>query len=350
MILITSNDNLNRKPKPKRGFTLVELLVSIAIVTILASTVLFAMAGVTETARVQRTRSQINRINELITSQWESYETRRVKFSKRGITPTNSVALARRRLEALREVQRMEMPDRYTDLISSTSVPGLTPPSLWHTYRRKFASVFGRDPDDEFVSSNDAIIKNQGAEMLYLILAQTQDGNASALEFFQETEVGDTDGDGMLEILDGWGTPISFLRWAPGAVVSPMQPGDSLQAINELEAQKAAAGSPDPFDMRGLHNRIKLQTNNNNTSLSFGLFPLIYSAGPDKKREIRVRPNNNGALFYCYQTNSLGSPFPNDPFYVPNGDPSLRIGAPFDSDGDGDLDHVDNITNHFPGT
>ena len=32
---------------------------------------------------------------------------------------------------------------------------------------------------------------------------------------------GDTDEDGMKEILDAWGEPIVFLRWAPGYVTNP---------------------------------------------------------------------------------------------------------------------------------
>ena len=43
-----------------------------------------------------------------------------------------------------------------------------------------------------------------------------KDGDKNALDFFMPDEIGDMDEDGMKEILDGWGTPIEFLRWAPG--------------------------------------------------------------------------------------------------------------------------------------
>ncbi len=41
-------------------------------------------------------------------------------------------------------------------------------------------------------------------------------GDGEAKTLFKESEIGDTDGDGAPEFLDGWKHPISFLRWAPG--------------------------------------------------------------------------------------------------------------------------------------
>ena len=51
----------------------------------------------------------------------------------------------------------------------------------------------------------------------------------------------DTDGDGMKEILDAWGNPIEFLRWAPG-LRSLIQDGDPAHA--------------DPFDPRGVYSDL----------------------------------------------------------------------------------------------
>ena len=41
-------------------------------------------------------------------------------------------------------------------------------------------------------------------------------GDGEARTLFHESNIGDTDGDGAPEFLDGWGHPINFLRWAPG--------------------------------------------------------------------------------------------------------------------------------------
>ena len=63
MMLSFSTHPLHRRAK---GFTLVELLVSISIITLLAAMILVALAGVQENAKTDRTRAQIARIDALI--------------------------------------------------------------------------------------------------------------------------------------------------------------------------------------------------------------------------------------------------------------------------------------------
>ena len=110
------------------GFTLVELLVTISIITLLASMVLVALAGVQETARADRTRAQIARIDTLITEKWESFRGRRVplpptmrqmaQFSASG----RSSKLDAARVDGIRELMRMELPDRKTDILIGPAV------------------------------------------------------------------------------------------------------------------------------------------------------------------------------------------------------------------------------------
>src|SRR3954471_4669227 len=55
------------------AFTLVELLVVMMIMGILASIVLFALAGVQESARYDKTVATINKLNALIMAKYETY-------------------------------------------------------------------------------------------------------------------------------------------------------------------------------------------------------------------------------------------------------------------------------------
>ena len=53
-------------------------MVVIAIMSVLASLVLFAMAGATESAKAAKTKSTINKLNAVIMAKYESYRTRRL--------------------------------------------------------------------------------------------------------------------------------------------------------------------------------------------------------------------------------------------------------------------------------
>ncbi|MEX2357011.1 MAG: prepilin-type N-terminal cleavage/methylation domain-containing protein, partial [Pirellulaceae bacterium] len=61
---------IQRNPTHKRAFTLVELLVVMAVLVLLSSLVLSALAGAAEQARENRTRSQIQKIHELLMSRY----------------------------------------------------------------------------------------------------------------------------------------------------------------------------------------------------------------------------------------------------------------------------------------
>ena len=76
MITSMRDKSILRRP----AFTLVELLVTITILVLLASIVLFGMAGVQAQARDRRARAQVMRIHNVIADKWQTYETRRMQF------------------------------------------------------------------------------------------------------------------------------------------------------------------------------------------------------------------------------------------------------------------------------
>lgn len=171
----------------------------------------------------------------------------------------------------------MDMPDRWSDVL--LAAVGNTPQAPLYTaqrtelsnnYLRRYSALLIRVNSISGATNTAAEIKaNQSAECLYMmVMLATGDGEARSL--FGENDIGDTDGDGAPELLDGWGHPISFLRWAPGF-------NSQIQLnLNELtnsmtvdEANKAVAGDHDPFDLF----RAQLK--------AYRLVPLIYSRGRD---------------------------------------------------------------------
>ena len=301
----------NRAIKRRRsGLTLVELLVVVMIITLLASVALFAMFAATETAREARTRSMITRISDLIIPIYESYRTRRVPIQI-GLN-TSPKAAAILRLDALRELMRMELPDRITD-VNDPPVKLSTRPALNQAYQRIVTA-----------RSTGWGEANQGSECLYMILSRIQDGDTNGLEFLRETEVDDTDGDGMPEILDGWGKPIAFLRWAPGFLAqSALQDG-------------VHANGPDQFDPLGVRADNDNDANVNGTPVTFSLYPLVFSAGAD--REFGIATNSSG--FRYSQTQP-----PNNPYSPSSADsnPDPKFGTP-DTTTEA---YLDNLHNHL---
>ena len=68
--------------------------------------------------------------------------------------------------------------------------------------------------------------KTVRAEMLYAILVEGQGqlGSVFNRDEFKNSEIGDTDGDGLPEFVDAWGEPIYFFRW-PILYPSDLQKG-----------------------------------------------------------------------------------------------------------------------------
>lgn len=346
----------NLEFKIRRAFTLTELLIVIAIIGIITGLGLSAFAGAVELAREQRTRSIIAKIDQLIMERYESYRTRAVPIRvPQGIGPQIA---ARMRLNALRDLMRMELPDRKSDLVSGpcdydprTNSALYTPkPSLYKSYLRQINRGAG--------SMANWSKPAQSSECLYMILSTIQDGDKSALDFFMSEEIGDTDGDGMKEILDAWGNPISFVRWPAGYTVE--QPGNDWKwgasaTNNPLDFAPNDPTSkdfrltlttqtrdytqfPDPFDP------LKVDPRWSQLQKPFALRPLIFSAGRDKQADMFTDENT-----FAYVSGTAdNAPDPYVLISVPYNSAtiSVPIGTPADADSDGYSQFADNITNH----
>jgi prepilin-type N-terminal cleavage/methylation domain-containing protein len=368
-----------RIPHSQSAFTLLELLIVILIISILASLALSALGGATEAAREQRTRAIINKLDQLVMEKYESYRTRAVPIK---IPPNTAPRVAAQmRLFALRELMRLELPDRIYDLCNQAEANDLQSddtlnaindfkdalrasvssiPAVARSYKRHVARVM--NPATGWTAENES------SECLFLIISSMRDGDKNATDFFSSSEIADTDGDGVKEVLDAWGKPIAFLRWAPGYAEQPGADGawgivgtdddsngvqDDVSEAGWLSSDdvklltmqsRNAAKAPDPFDP------LKVDPRWGSTAVTYpyALWPLIFSAGRDRSYDVNV-----GTVIYATTTNVSSVPQvpPNDPYYssTPGGLP--EIGQVGDTDSDGSTNgYADNITNHYQET
>jgi len=232
----------------RRGFTLVELLITISIVGIMASMILFALFQSQETAKAHRTRALITKLNTIIMRRYDEYRTRRVPIQFNPTELANPKLMARMRMEGLRDLMRMEMPDRWTDVLRPPAAPfnrpAIAPPAAFLAYQAKWAAITGAttigpyeyDPNSSVSVSKE---EHQSAECLYMIVMGTLAQEGDSRDTFTAKDVGDVDNDGFPEFVDAWGQPIRFLRWAPGLTSgiqvrgvtspsSPSTPGNSM--------------------------------------------------------------------------------------------------------------------------
>ncbi|MCH8043223.1 MAG: prepilin-type N-terminal cleavage/methylation domain-containing protein [Planctomycetes bacterium] len=305
------------------GFTLVELLVVMLVLSILASTVLFAMFGAQERARKARTQSTINKINAIIMPMYQAFQLRRAPIITAGMDAKTGAFV---RLQALRELMKIEMPDRFTDITLEPSIiRGRT--SRSREYLRRLNQIASS-------SGKTRLQTYEGAECLYLIITMSTSDNAGR-DNFSEQEVGDVDEDGMLEFLDGWGHPISFIRW-PAGFASPLQPFDKELGFRagddwgQGDVYHDWKNSHDPFDTRKLEPK------------AYAIYPLIYSNGGDDIADIRsfVKDKRDEDP---YPVIGSGRNRRIDPYMLDSGDGPIGRQQDFDDDG---ANWHDNIHNH----
>ncbi|MBI2825990.1 MAG: prepilin-type N-terminal cleavage/methylation domain-containing protein [Planctomycetia bacterium] len=327
--------SLPSPPAARQAFTLIELMVTIIIIAILAALFLGALQQAQQAANIANTQSLINKLHAQIMLRYESYRTRRLPIDTSGLTTQQAAA---HRLHAMRELMRMELPDRWTDVEISTlagrpqvrrnvnNTTTIATPAVCQTYYRRWK--------DLRTQSNGAFptAQYEDAECLYMIITTGHSDDVAGNEQFRDGDIGDADGDGAPEFHDAWGSPIRFLRWAPG-FVSDVQPQDPIK-------------NHDPFDP------LKLQMSPLTQTSAYALFPLIYSAGPDRASDIQHPPVDAqgfakaSATFNFTLPNAIGYSFL---IYDPFNSSVSSVGGPFDDDGDGQDGSADNIHNHTIG-
>lgn len=313
----------------RRAFTLVELLVTVAILGIISGMLSIAVGGARRQAQETRGRALIDRLNLLMLEIYEKESERRVDL------PADSLSQAHRNFSQLlwkRDWLRAALPDRISDVdtvnhptraIQFLTSSAVTPinPGLRDLKSSQFQNrvirtqiALGRvNPSASVAAQWAAIVTDdptttsgppdplwsvthQSAECLYLILATQTINGTPALQSLTPRDIADTDGDGMPEIVDPWKNPVGFMRWPVGYSLTPRWndpptcPGShpsQPEQWDELAEIKRRLGR-EPLDLLYSDPRYSSSaTRNHEADDPFPVVPMIISAGSDKVFDIQ---------------------------------------------------------------
>jgi prepilin-type N-terminal cleavage/methylation domain-containing protein len=286
---------------PWSGFTLIELLTVITILSILGALTIGAFGNAAGRGKADTTRNIVGMLSGAMLEQYENYE----DLAASRATTAPAVVLLRMRI-------REEMPDSWADVPSNIALANYAASRAYAAYR------LSTTPSPPY----------GGAECLYMII--TQSGMfPDFLSNIPSKFVGDIDDDGAFEFWDGWGRPISFIRWAPGAM-----PTD----------RRNAEKYPDPLDpLRFDYDATDV------TKTGYALVPLIFSPGKDESLNDPKSATSGYGLNSCQEAGwpdgALAVSGTTPCTYNPNGDG--LIGAPKPDNPDAYRDNISNYDTLF---
>lgn len=251
----------------RRAFSLIELMVVVAIMSLLVGLLGAALSGARASSKKQQTQLLISKLDAIIQQQFSTYATKNAPLPPdtdgdgRPDLPAGYTAAAYRSWFIRRNLINGDLPDRWTDVsamasrlsVDSTTQFPITGP------QRAYASLWrGMSSAAQEVVGNTYA----GAECLFMIVMQGGVANCIDCGELKTADRGDKDQDGAYEFWDAWGNPIGFILW-PAAVELPAGTG------RKFFSGERALEEPFPRG-RGVY-----------PSPSLGMKPLIYSAGPD---------------------------------------------------------------------
>jgi len=273
-----------KRPKQSVGFTLIEMLVVIGVITLLMAALVPVIAGMITTARLKATQATIKMLHEMLDSRMEAFD--------RAFEPGGK--------------------NKFKSQIDALSLQGYTPVEAEIRVRKQMMVEYfpQRFIETGFYDNNTELTEPAGhksvtesAECLYYIIFQGKTLDAEpADEDRMKNAIKDTDRDGLMEFVDAWGNPLRFYRWPtrlvrPGTAASPASPSDAINtSITNLMLPGISTEmlKQDPDDiLNRLHNAspwngdaAAFEYNSSSPTLSFHTVStfnrfIIVSAGPD---------------------------------------------------------------------
>jgi prepilin-type N-terminal cleavage/methylation domain-containing protein len=306
----------HRLPRRRPGFTLVEIMAVLAIIVILVGLSAAGLFYFIGSQKSRNTQGTIRAVNKIFQEQW-SYVIEQAKKESpsaavvvaAGSDPTGERArvlwIKMRLIEAF-PISYAEINNNATNndpifLLLQAAIPA---------NQRKGTDTYQRITNGAKAANNSA---TESIACLLMALSISRGGSVLSPDQLGSF-VADTDGDGINEIVDGWGSPLMFYRFAwgtspPAAMVIPGSPGapGGIQGLNPAPAGSKTAKLADPLDPGGLlltwqgAGRTAFELNvhriagpatgaptGTTTPPTYYVIPVIMSLGPDQDKAAGV--------------------------------------------------------------
>jgi prepilin-type N-terminal cleavage/methylation domain-containing protein len=262
--------------KPRPAFTMIELLIVIAIIAVLMSLLGAAVFKTIQARKARNTQISLNKLYAQLQRQMKAV----IDDARAEYIPPNVVALAgnepnRARILWIKLRLKQQFPMSYAEAVNPGGGYIAAEPAYMKILNGKSAA---NNPATE-----------SAACLLMALTARNRRGVQQDADFLSGLEKADTDGDGIPEIVDGYHNPVFFYRWpTPTATGGPGDPYVLLTSGPSTGWNpNPAATFQDPQDPNGTLQAPTGWTPSNVTGLGYFpivnmyMVPVIVSAGPD---------------------------------------------------------------------
>jgi prepilin-type N-terminal cleavage/methylation domain-containing protein len=202
-----------------RGFSLIEILVVLGIIAFLTAAIVVVLPRLGNASKIAATQATIKKVDELLND--------RINGFNRWINTQNTLAgnnAPSYVVAAGNGTLWSQNPQLYQFLSAKIA------------FRASFPQNFSELTTTPSYNSSLHKPITESAACLYMILttAAVFDTEPPAAGDLKGAEVADTDGDGLMEIVDAWGQPLRFYRWPTRLFRPALSTSSVTQAQNGI--------------------------------------------------------------------------------------------------------------------